>query len=180
MGARIRSPPMDPVILRLLGPDDSLEDLTALLHRAYAELAARGFNYTASYQDAAATGRRCAVGECWLAVADGVVAGTATLTLRPAKSLPAPYPPASVPFLNQVGVGPPFRGRGIGRLLLDRCEERAAALGYSMVGLDTAEGATHLIRMYAARGYREIGRHRWEGKTYESVVMVKELAKESS
>ena len=167
---------MDTVNLRRFGPGDSVEELTALLHRAYAELAAMGFNYTASYQDAAATGRRIAVGECWLAVVGGTVAGTATLTLRPAKSLPPGFPPAGTPFINQVGVDLPFRGRGIGRLLLDRCEERAAALGFRTVGLDTAEGATHLLRMYGDRGYREVGRHRWEGKTYESVVMVKDLA----
>jgi len=162
---------MDTVNLRRFGPGDSLEDLTAMLHRAYAELADLGFNYTASYQDAAATGRRIEGSECWLAFAGGVLAGTVTLTLRPIPDLPF----ESTAFVNQFAVDLPFRGRGIGRLLLDRAEERAAALGYRSVALDTAEGAVHLIGIYAARGYRDVGRHQWKGKTYESVVMVKGL-----
>jgi hypothetical protein len=74
---------MEAVEMRLLGPGDDLAALTSLLNRAYAELAAAGFNYTAATQDAVVTGRRVSVGECWLACIGGTVAGTATITLRP-------------------------------------------------------------------------------------------------
>lgn len=166
---------MAEVLLRLFGDGDSLGELTALLHRAYAELAAAGMNFTAATQDAEVTGRRIEGSECWLAFDGGTLAGTVTLTLRPVESLPPSYGTGSAAFLHQLAVEPGFRGRGLGRRLLDHAEARAAALGFGTIALDTAETASHLLRLYAARGYREVGRHRWEGKTYESVVMAKAL-----
>jgi GNAT superfamily N-acetyltransferase len=91
------------------------------------------------------------------------------------ESLPPPYPRDEIPFLNQVAVDLPFRGRGIGDLLLERCEARARELGRPALGLDTAEGAKHLVAWYGRRGYREVGHHHWPGKTYRSVVMLKEF-----
>ena len=46
------------VTIRRLSEHDSLEELTELLHAAYAPLAVRGMRYTASYQGVEVTGRR--------------------------------------------------------------------------------------------------------------------------
>ena len=43
--------------IRQFGPDDSIEELTALLHRAYARLGSMGLNYTAVDQAASAVTR---------------------------------------------------------------------------------------------------------------------------
>ena len=43
------------------------------------------------------------------------------------------------------------------------------------VALDTAEGATHLISIYARRGYRLVEHVRWQHATYRSVIMSKRL-----
>ena len=46
--------------IRPLLPSDSLEELTALLHAAYASLAAQGWNFTAVDQSVAMTRERLA------------------------------------------------------------------------------------------------------------------------
>jgi GNAT superfamily N-acetyltransferase len=166
---------MDGVELRLLGAGDDLDELTALLHRAYAELGRAGLNFTAVDQDASVTARRVRGKECWLALVDGRLAGTVTL----ADGRPADVPDFGngrpVGFVEQLGVDPAFRGRGLGRRLLDRVEERARERGLGVIALDTAAPAARLLRLYAARGYREVDRVRFPGKTYESVVLAKPL-----
>ena len=49
---------MSDVLLRPLGPKDSLQALTSLLHAAYACLAARGLNFTAVDQSVETTRER--------------------------------------------------------------------------------------------------------------------------
>lgn len=56
------------IIIRRLLPSDSLEDLTRLLHRAYAPQLALGLRPLAGRQDVETTARRCASGECYVAV----------------------------------------------------------------------------------------------------------------
>ena len=63
---------------------------------------------------------------------------------------------------------------------MDRAEARAAEKGVEHLAGDTSEGATHLIRYYERRGYRVVEKVRWPGKTYESVVISKPLARAST
>ena len=46
------------LLIRQLAPADSLEELTHLLHRAYAQLGGMGLNYTAVSQPTETTARR--------------------------------------------------------------------------------------------------------------------------
>lgn len=55
-------------LIQPIQPTDSLAELTSLLHRAYAPLAARGLHFLAANQDEARTGRRISRGECYLAI----------------------------------------------------------------------------------------------------------------
>jgi hypothetical protein len=49
--------------IRLLSDSDSLDELTTLLHRAYAPLAASGLRYMTASQDVAMTRKRASKGE---------------------------------------------------------------------------------------------------------------------
>jgi hypothetical protein len=60
---------------------DSLVELTALLHRAYARLAAMGLNYTAVDQTVEMTERFMRWGTCFVAVRGGELVGT--ILVRP-------------------------------------------------------------------------------------------------
>lgn len=68
-----------------------------------------------------------------------------------------PAPPDAVEVLR-VRVHPATRRRGIGRMLMDRIEERAFELGYQKVTLDTATNQPEAVAFYEGLGYREVRR----------------------
>lgn len=163
--------------IRLIEPSDSIDELTDLLHRAYASLAAQGFRYLATHQDAATTRRRVNKGECYLLIQGERLIGT-VLMVPPWE--PAPfcewYDRRDVTILAQFAVDPAHQRRGLGSRLLRFAEERAKALGAREASVDTAEGAQHLLRFYRARGYREVGLEQWTHTNYRSVLLSKTLS----
>jgi GNAT superfamily N-acetyltransferase len=169
-------------VLRTLAAGDSLESLTALLHRAYAPLAAMGLNFTAVDQPVAHTARRIADGHCIVAERDGVVVGSVVVEgawdahrMPGARRCPW-YLRRDVAHLHQLGVEPSAQGLGIGRALVAACEQWARERGYRAIALDTAAPAAHLRAWYARLGYADVDEVQWEGKTYRTVIMVKPLA----
>jgi GNAT superfamily N-acetyltransferase len=120
------------------------------------------------------TRARAADGECYVAVEGGRIVGTFTVGLGGAD--PPAYARPGMALFQQFAVEPALQGSGLGSRLLRHAEERARALGAKEIALDTAEGATHLVRYYEARGYALAGHVRFAGKTYRSVVLTKPLA----
>jgi len=161
--------------IRRLRDDDSLEELTELLHRAYAELGAMGFNYVAVDQDVATTRERIDGNECFLAILEGRVVGTALLMAPGRGSRDSTWYRGNVAVIGQLATEPALQRTRIGSRLMDAAERRAGELGADEVALDTAEGATHLISIYARRGYRLVEHVRWSHATYRSVIMSKSL-----
>jgi ribosomal protein S18 acetylase RimI-like enzyme len=52
-----------------------------------------------------------------------------------------------------LGVAPDARGRGIGRMIMDACEERASASGRTLITLNTTLLMRSAQRMYESMGY---------------------------
>lgn len=165
------------VAYRLLRADDSIEELTELIHRAYASLAAMGLRYLGTWQPPETTRERSEGGECWVGERDGLLVATVTL-YEPARAGGAPwYDRADVASFGQLAVEPALQRHGIGSALMDIVERRARECGAAEVACDTAEPATHLIRWYEARDYRIVDRVDWRpGTNYLSVVLSKRLA----
>jgi GNAT superfamily N-acetyltransferase len=162
-------------VVRPLAPSDPIPEITALVHRGYARLAAMGFNYTAVDQDDEETRRRASNGTCFVAVLAGRIVGTVTLA-DPGRVGGTPcFEKPGVAVAGQFAVKPSLQSRGVGAALMDAAEGLAAARRYVSVAGDTSEGAAHLIAFYERRGFRVVERVRWEGKTYTSVVL-RELA----
>lgn len=156
--------------------------LTALLHRAYAPLAAAGMNFTAASQTPAMTLERTGDGHCLLAWRGDALLGTVTVA-RPHDANRHPWARATpwylrddVAHLHQFAVEPAAQRAGVGRALMQAAEAHARDGGRRAVALDTALPADALRRRYAAAGYVERDELHWEGKAYRSVVMVKPLA----
>lgn len=163
------------LIVREVGPSDSIGELTRLLHRAYAPLARRGLRYLATHQDEDTTRRRIAGGYCIVAVLDSRLVGTVTLQPKEAPGPCAWYMRAGVAWCEQLAVEPSLHNRGIGTLLMELVEERALHTGAEEVALDTAEQAGVLIAWYQRLGYRLVGTADWEITNYRSVVLSKRL-----
>ena len=151
-------------------------NLTLLLHRAYAELGAVGLNFTAVDQSTATTVYRASQGNCLIALADGEMVGTLTMSLPPSPTMRSMFAGADaddVAWLGQLGVDPTRRGEGIARRLWLAGLAWARERGATSVGVDTAEPAEHLIDLYERWGFERAGTVHWMGKTYESVVMLR-------
>jgi predicted N-acetyltransferase YhbS len=163
--------------IRRLAADDSVENLTALLHRAYATLGARGWNYTAVDQTVEVTRERLAEGTCLVAAdRDGRIVGTIMYNPPQTSYDGSPWLCRSdVAHLGQFGVEPSLQKGGIGARLMAAVEAMARADGAREIALDTAEPAVHLIDLYARCGYRFVEYAQWKGKRYRSVIMSKSL-----
>ena len=168
---------MNPTVeIRPLRQEVSIREITALLHAAYAPLAAMGFRYLATHQDDATTARRLHAGFPLVAECAGTIVGTITLCAPDTQSDCIWYRQPGVFTFGQYAVRPPFQCLGIGSSLISYVEALARAHGALELALDTSEGATHLIRWYQMRGYRFTDNVSWDGTNYRSVILSKTLA----
>ena len=148
------------------------------MNSAYRDPQGRGLNFTAATQDVETTRARVAGGACWVIEHEGVIAATLTMSVPPPNDIQALTAAARKPatgWIGQIAVGPKLRGSGVARALFDAACEWARASGVTSVGLDAAVPAEHLAVMYARWGFSPVEVIRFEGKTYDSVVMMIEL-----
>lgn len=163
--------------IRPFAPAD-VPALTQLVHRAYAELGARGLNFTAVDQNEATTLYRASAGASWVLTDGGRLVGTVSVASPASEMLRGMTDHASIEgraWLNQLAVDPDYRGQGLARRLRDVAYEWSVSKGATSVGVDTAEPADHLIALYSGWGFEPVDYVQWPGKTYRSVVMVRTL-----
>lgn len=163
------------VEVRRLRDDDSIEAITALLHLAYAPLAAQGFRYLATHQSEDVTRHRLGEGIALVAQIEKRI--IATLTVSPPKTASRCewYRRSGVWSLGQFGVHPDFQGSGIGRRLMAEAEKIAMSQGAQELALDTAEDALHLVNWYQRIGFVRVQFVDWDETNYRSVVLSKRL-----
>jgi GNAT superfamily N-acetyltransferase len=167
---------MERIVIRPFHENDPIPEITRLLHDAYAPLAAMGLRYTATHQDDEVTRRRLASGWAWVAELDDEIVATVTLYQNPSGSdACAWYRETGIFSFGQFAVRPDLQGLGLGGRLILMLETEAAARGAKELALDTADGATHLIRWYEKLGFRFIEHVHWGNTNYRSVVMSKTL-----
>lgn len=152
-----------------------MEELTELIHRAYAPLGKRGLNFTSVDQSPVVTKERIGWGTCFVAVVGPELVGTIVVRGTHTNSDCPDFNRPGVATMHQFAVSPARQGTGIGSSLLSRAESWAKENGFAELLLDTAEPATELIEYYQHHGYQQVTTVQWPGKTYRSVVMRKGL-----
>ncbi len=85
----------------------------------------------------------------------GVIVGAAQL-LKPSRNNEAQ---AFAAGMMHNFVAPYARGYGLARLIVQRTEERARALGFHVLNLDVRETQTAAIALYEAMGFERWGTH---------------------
>ena len=165
----------DGMVIRELAPGDSIEQLTELLHRAFAPLGKRGMNYSAVDQSPSETAARISTGLCVVATLHETIVGTVMVERPDPTSESAWYRRSDVASAHQLGVEPSHQRRGIGTALMGWAESWAVRSGYAEIAVDTAEPATELISFYSSIGYRHIEYAQWHGKRYRSAILSKAL-----
>lgn len=176
---RPRRPPntegADYVNVRRLSADDSLAELTDLLHRAFAPLGAMGLQCQAVDQSEQVTRQRVGKGSCYVAERNGSLFGTMTLCAPDPDSACPLYRRPDAASVRQFAVLPDMQGRGIGVRLLALAEHWAASRGYDLLALDTPVAATHLLAFYRRRGFEIVECLRFPGRDYSSAILCKPL-----
>lgn len=165
------------VLIRPIAENDSMEELTLLLHRSYKRLGDMGLRFFATHQTPEQTRERVVSGECFVAELEGKMVGTICLYTEPEIDGPPLYRRPDVARFGQFAVEPELQKNGVGGMLLDYIERRAERLGMAELALDTAEGAAHLIDYYSRRGWEIVGHTEWKVTNYRSVLMSKPIRK---
>ncbi|MGH8778077.1 GNAT family N-acetyltransferase [Paraburkholderia sp.] len=163
---------VQPVDIRRFDPArDAFDELTDMLHRAFARLGAMGLDCTCVDQPVSVTRSRAMRGDCHVAVCDGQIIGTMTLEAPDRNSPCELYQRDDVASVRQIGIDPAWQNRGIGTLLLALADHWAATRGYAELALDTPYPAAHLIAFYRSQGFRIADTMRFEGKHYDSAIL---------
>lgn len=151
-----------------LATEADVPALRLLVNAAYRQLADMGLNFTGTYQDERVTRERMQGREVYLICIEHELVGTISLHSEQQAE-------RQVLYITQFAVAPTHQRQGIGAHLLQLAERRAKELGLAALQLDTAAPATHLVAMYRKAGYQVIREVQWEGKTYKSYIMEKQL-----
>lgn len=162
--------------IRRLRRDDSLADLTGLLHRAFGELALCGIECQSASQSVARTRARLERGDCFIAVSGGDVIGTVTLEDVDHGSSIRTYRDPATASVHQLAVDPARQGEGVGRSLIDCASAWARARRYDRLALDTPAGACRQVAWYLDRGFDRVETVHVPGRRYASLVLAKPVA----
>jgi GNAT superfamily N-acetyltransferase len=162
--------------IRRFNSIDSIEEVTRMLHRAFAPMAALGANCQCIDQASSMTRKRMERGDCFVAVADRRIVGTLTLETCNPSSAVAHYRKPSVASLHQFAVDPAYQGAGVGRAMLKVATMWARIRQFGEVSLDTPALALDVRAFYSHQGFRLIQVERLAGREYDSAIMSRSIA----
>jgi ribosomal protein S18 acetylase RimI-like enzyme len=138
--------------LRDFRPSDAAH-VNCVAGAAFAEFRAAYSDWAAMSAAVSAMSRLACVGELIVAeVSDGALVG-AVAYIAPDRPKPDFFD-ASWPIVRMLVVDPAFRGRGVGRALMEECLNRARRDGSAVLGLHTSPIMTTALSMYRKMGFR--------------------------
>ena len=163
--------------IRRVEASDSLDELTAMIHRAFGPLGRMGLACASVDQSVEATTRRMRRGECLVALDGDRIVGTATLEAPDRGAAFEWYRRPGVASLHQFAVDPRDQGRGCGKALLAEAGRLVRRNGWHELALDTPADASHLLRYYQDQGFRVVGHMQHTRRRYRSAILSKTVAR---
>lgn len=153
----------------------SWEELTELLHDAYAQHLKNGLNYAAATQTPAQTKARAEghsgqKSDTLVAFDNDKLVGTISYEISNGTKW---YHGKRYLFFHQFAVLTDCKSKGIGSKFLSYIEEIAKAENCDTVVFDTAESASELIHWCQKRGYVRTSYVSWCNTNYNSIVFTK-------
>ena len=162
--------------VREVNDQDSIPEITALLHRAYARNAAAGLRFNACHQNDERTRLRLSEGAGLVMEREGRLVGTLALCLFENLPYGTFDPSGLVASFGQFAIEPELSRLNLGGLLIRKAEERARAAGATFLALDTAKPASGLVSYYQRQGFEMVGEVDYRPSTnYDSWVLAKRL-----
>lgn len=152
------------MVLEIIPKPDSIswEEITDLLHRAFAEHSSRGLHYGACNQSSEVTRQRAGNGICFVALLDGKLVGTGLVNIQQRRG-------RKIGYLSQLGVLPEVKGQGIGTKIkearIDICRQRDVDAIYC----NTSEKADNVVNFNLKGGWQKIGLLSFENTNYYSI-----------
>ncbi|GHO88617.1 GNAT family N-acetyltransferase [Dictyobacter formicarum] len=77
--------------------------------------------------------------------------------------------------LKRMRIHPDYQGRGYGQLILTELENRARALGYQTLHLDTSILQIPAQKLYEKNGFREVGRDQYQQRVDKDTYQMLEV-----
>lgn len=162
--------------IREVNDQDSIPEITALLHRAYARNAAVGLRFNACHQNDERTRLRLSEGAGFVMEREGRLVGTLALCLFEDLPYGTFNPNGLVASFGQFAIEPELSKLNLGGLLIRKAEERARSAGATFLALDTAKPAAGLVAYYQRQGFETVGEVDYRPSTnYDSWVLAKRL-----
>lgn len=147
----------------ILKPDSvTWEDITDLLHHAFAEHKAEGLHYSACDQSVEVTRQRAENSICLVALLDEKLVGTGLVSFEKRHG-------KTVGYLSQLGILPKVKGRGIGTKIKITCMEICCQKGVDAIYCNTSAKAESVIRFYTQKGWQKVRLLSFENTNYYSI-----------
>ncbi|MBL8745914.1 MAG: GNAT family N-acetyltransferase [Phycisphaerae bacterium] len=162
-------------LARPVRAEDSMADLTILLHRAYRKQVEMGLRPLAGRQTEDITRARIHSGEAFVAELRGRLVGMILLNEKEDAAFPPHFQKPGVSHFSLFAVDPECQGQGIGRALLDAAETRARILGFNDFALSMAEPDQELLNFYLRLGFRFVEHWQWPYTNYRSVILTRPI-----
>lgn len=162
---------------RLLSSENSIGELTQLLHKSYKVLADMGLKYVAATQNHSVTlNRAMHAYKCYIGMYKNKIVSTISLYIPEPSEKSSWHSKGFVAKIGQFAVAAELQKYGIGNKMMDIVEEEAKRIkNVTELALDTAESAHHLIEFYKKREYRYVETIQWDLTNYKSVILSKAL-----
>lgn len=154
----------------------SWENLTELIRLAYKDRKQNGMEFLAGYQDVETTKRRVGNGTCLVALIDKELVGAVTLHNHTVTANNKKwYNNQSYIVFTQLAVHPEYKGKGIGRQLLNKVFEISNEQEVDELICDTSIHAKDLLTWYKRSGFQNVGLTSHSTTNYYSVILRKPI-----